>query len=143
MPARGKVYRKESVMKRHLRNFLIYIGIMAAVVGLRLLSGNTDTEYLGRSLMGASSVGFAIGLLRLPLTFSKFSRPRMSGTDSFFLIGMFRIASDYHNTFKNSNISKPEYPSKLEMALDLALPFIAALPVNLAALAILGEKAFM
>ena len=143
MPARGKVYRKESVMKRHLRNFLIYIGIMAAVVGLRLLSGNTDTEYLGRSLMGASSVGFAIGLLRLPLTFSKFSRPGMSGTDSFFLIGMFRNASDYHNTFKNSNISKPEYPSKLEMALDLALPFIAALPVNLAALAILGEKAFM
>ena len=143
MPARGKVYRKESVMKRHLRNFLIYIGIMAAVVGLRLLSGGTDIEYLGRSLMGASSVGFAIGLLRLPLTFSKFSRPRMSGTDSFFLIGMFRNASDYHNTFKNSNISKPEYPSKLEMALDLALPFIAALPVNLAALAILGEKAFM
>ena len=143
MPARGKVYRKESVMKRHLRNFLIYIGIMAAVVGLRLLLGNTDTEYLGRSLMGASSVGFAIGLLRLPLTFSKFSRPGMSGTDSFFLIGMFRNASDYHNTFKNSNISKPEYPSKLEMALDLALPFIAALPVNLVALAILGEKAFM
>ena len=143
MPARGKVYRKESVMKRHLRNFLIYIGIMAAVVGLRLLSGNTDTEYLGRSLMGASSVGFAIGLLRLPLTFSKFSRPRMSGTDSFFMIGMFRSGSDYHNTFKNSNISKPEYPSKLEMALDLALPFIAALPVNLAALAILGEKSFM
>ncbi|MBQ6837095.1 MAG: hypothetical protein IJN37_05870 [Clostridia bacterium] len=100
-------------------------------------------EYLGRSLMGASSVGFAIGLLRLPLTFSKFSRPRMSGTDSFFMIGMFRSGSDYHNTFKNSNISKPEYPSKLEMALDLALPFIAALPVNLAALAILGEKAFM
>ena len=116
---------------------------MAAVVGLRLLSGNTDTEYLGRSLMGASSVGFTIGLLRLPLTFSKFSRPGMSGTDSFFLIGMFRNASDYHNTFKNSNISKPEYPSKLEMALDLALPFIAALPVNLAALAILGEKVFM
>ena len=143
MPARGKVYRKESVMKRHLRNFLIYIGIMAAVVGLRLLLGNTDTEYLGRSLMGASSVGFAIGLLRLPLTFSKFSRPRMSGTDSFFMIGMFRSGSDYHNTFKNSNISKPEYPSKLEMALDLALPFIAALPVNLAALAILGEKSFM
>ena len=143
MPARGKVYRKESVMKRHLRNFLIYIGIMAAVVGLRLLLGNTDTEYLGRSLMGASSVGFAIGLLRLPLTFSKFSRPRMSGTASFFMIGMFRSGSDYHNTFKNSNISKPEYPSKLEMALDLALPFIAALPVNLAALAILGEKAFM
>ena len=143
MPARGKVYRKESVMKRHLRNFLIYIGIMAAVVGLRLILGNTDTEYLGRSLMGASSVGFAIGLLRLPLTFSKFSRPRMSGTDSFFMIGMFRNGSDYHNTFKNSNISKPEYPSKLEMALDLALPFIAALPVNLAALAILGEKAFM
>ena len=143
MPARGKVYRKESVMKRHLRNFLIYIGIMAAVVGLRLLSGNTDTEYLGRSLMGASSIGFAIGLLRLPLTFSKFSRPRMSGTDSFFMIGMFRSGSDYHNTFKNSNISKPEYPSKLEMALDLALPFIAALPVNLAALAILGEKSFM
>ena len=130
-------------MKRHLRNFLIYIGIMAAVVGLRLILGNTDTEYLGRSLMGASSVGFAIGLLRLPLTFSKFSRPRMSGTDSFFMIGMFRIGSDYHNTFKNSNISKPEYPSKLEMALELALPFIAALPVNLAALAILGEKAFM
>ena len=143
MPARGKVYRKESVMKRHLRNFLIYIGIMAAVVGLRLLLGNTDTEYLGRSLMGASSVGFAIGLLRLPLTFSKFSRPGMSGTDSFFMIGMFRNGSDYHNTFKNSNISKPEYPSKLEMVLDLALPFIAALPVNLAALAILGEKAFM
>ena len=143
MPARGKVYRKESVMKRHLRNFLIYIGIMAAVVGLRLILGNTDTEYLGRSLMGASSVGFAIGLLRLPLTFSKFSRPRMSGTDSFFMIGMFRNGSDYHNTFKNSNISKPEYPSKLEMALDLALPFIAALPVNLAALAILGAKAFM
>ena len=143
MPARGKVYRKESVMKRHLRNFLIYIGIMAAVVGLRLLLGNTDMEYLGRSLMGASSVGFAIGLLRLPLTFSKFSRPRMSGTDSFFMIGMFRSGSDYHNTFKNSNISKPEYPSKLEMALDLALPFIAALPVNLAALAILGEKSFM
>ena len=143
MSARGKVYRKESVMKRHLRNFLIYIGIMAAVVGLRLLSGNTDIEYLGRSLMGASSVGFAIGLLRLPLTFSKFSRPRMSGTDSFFMIGMFRNGSDYHNTFKNSDISKPKYPSKLEMALDLALPFIAALPVNLAALAILGEKAFM
>lgn len=138
MTARGKVYRKESVMKRHLRSAIFYVVLMAVIVGIRMNSRVVGSIEIGVSLMWAAAAVIAIGFFCLPFAFSITSKQATTDRNSFFMMDLFKNASDFHKTFSNSNIKGKQYNSRIEKIIDLALPFIIALPVAIIGIILSG-----